>query len=95
MSGPDASSFYHWFLSVHSLHLRRALCEVWSAAEHGFSDAILFFFWGGGAILGVCCLAQAFPTCGKHGLLQLQHEGFSLWWLLLLQNTGSKTHRLQ
>lgn len=51
MSGPDASSFYHWFLSVHSLHLRRALCEVWSAAEHGFSDAILFL--GGEALYWV------------------------------------------
>ena len=72
MSAPDASSFYHWFLSVHSLHLRRALCEVWSTAEHGFSDTILFFGYTGCLLLssGFPYLWQAWaPLVIARGLL--------------------------
>ena len=41
---------------------------------------------------GYLLLQGLFSSCSKQGgaTLQLQYAGFSLWWLLLLQNTGSK-----
>ena len=42
------------------------------------------------AALGLCCCVQAFSICGKQKLLLAVCAGFSLWWLLLLQNTGSR-----
>ena len=39
-------------------------------------------------MLGLCCWSQAFSvTSGGYSLLC---KGFSLWWLLLLQSTGSR-----
>ena len=40
------------------------------------------------AALGLCHRARAFSSCGERGLLFV--AGFSLWWLLLLQSTGSR-----
>ena len=45
---------------------------------HSFLDA-----------LDLCCCPQAFSSCGKRGLLFLQHVGLSLRWLLL-QSAGSR-----
>ena len=42
-----------------------------------------FFFFG--SVLGLCCCAWAFSSCGKQGLLFVAVRG-----LLLLQSTGSR-----
>ena len=42
------------------------------------------------AMLGLCCCARAFSSCGERGLLFVWCMGFSLWWLLLLQSMGSR-----
>ena len=41
------------------------------------------------AVLSLHCFAQAFSNCNEQGLL-LWYLGFSLWWLLLWQSTGSR-----
>ena len=46
------------------------------------------------ATLGLCCCMQAFPSCGKWGLLLLWCMGFSLQWLLLW-STSSREIRIQ
>ena len=33
------------------------------------ADWFLFFFRVGGAVLGLCCCARAFSSCGEQGLL--------------------------
>ena len=42
------------------------------------------------AVLGLCCCAWAFSSCGEQGYSLLPCAGFSLQWLLLLQSTGSR-----
>ena len=42
------------------------------------------------AVLGLCCCAQAFSSCGEWGYSSLWCTGFSLQWLLLLRSTGSR-----
>ena len=42
------------------------------------------------AALGLRCCTQAFFSCVERGYFSLRCEGFSLRWLLLLQNTGSR-----
>ena len=42
------------------------------------------------AMLGLCCCARAFSSCGELGLLFVVVCGLSLWWLLLLWSTGSR-----
>ena len=42
------------------------------------------------AALGVRCCAQAFSSCSDWGYSSLRCAGFSLRWLLLLRNTGSR-----
>ena len=41
-------------------------------------------------MLALLCCAQAFSSCGKWGYSLLWCKGFSLWWLPLLQSTGSR-----
>ena len=45
-------------------------------------------------LLGLCCCV-GFSRVVSRGCLQLQHVGFSLPWLLLLQGTGSGARRPQ
>ena len=52
-----------------------------------FFNSFSFFFL---AVLGHRNCAQAFSSCSEWGLLFLWCMGFSLWWLLLLQSTGSR-----
>ena len=40
--------------------------------------------------LGLHCCARAFSSCRERGYSSLRCVGFSLWWLLLLQSTGSR-----
>ena len=53
------------------------------------------------AALGLCCCVRAFSSCADRGATlhcgaQASHcGGFSLWWLLLLQSTGSRARGLQ
>ena len=43
------------------------------------------------AALGLRCCVQAFSSCGEWGLLFVVVHGLlSLWWLPLLQGTGSR-----
>ena len=63
-----------------------------SPSIHPF-PAYSFFFL---AMLGLCCCAWTFSSCGEWGLLSscsawASHcSGFSLQWLLLLWRTGSR-----
>ena len=41
-------------------------------------------------VLGLCCCARAFSSCGTGGYSSLWCAGFSLRWLLLLRSTGSR-----
>ena len=56
-----------------------------------FLNYIFIYF----VALGLGCCMQAFFSCGKEGLLSTWCAGFSLRWLLLMQSTGSTTHRPQ
>ena len=47
------------------------------------------------AVLGLHCCGWAFSGCGLRGDPLLWCEDFSLWWLLLLQTTGSRACGLQ
>ena len=47
-------------------------------------------FLGGGAVLGFRCCVRAFSSCGEWGYSSLRCVGFSLQWVLLLRNTGSR-----
>ena len=47
------------------------------------------------AVLGLCCCVQAFSSLVSGGCSLVGVPGFSLWWLLLLQSTGCRVHRLQ
>ena len=42
------------------------------------------------AVLGLCCCAWASSSCGERGYSSLWCAGFLLWWLVLLQSTGSR-----
>ena len=41
-------------------------------------------------VLDLCCCSWAFSGCSEWGSSLLQCTGFSLWWLLSLQSTGSR-----
>ena len=41
--------------------------------------------------LGLCCCTQAFFSCSERGYSSLCCTGFSLWWLLLLWGTCSRS----
>ena len=41
-------------------------------------------------VLGLCCFAWTFSSCGEGGCSLLWCEGISLRWLLLLQSMGSR-----
>ena len=41
-------------------------------------------------VLGLHCCPRAFCSTGEGGYFSLQSLGFSWWWLLLLQSTGSR-----
>ena len=41
-------------------------------------------------VLSLCCCAWTFPSCGEQSLLRSCNTQVSLWWLLLLQNTGAR-----
>lgn len=47
------------------------------------------------AALGLHCGTQAFSSCGEWGYCSSWGTGFSLQWLLLLQNIGSRARGLQ
>ena len=42
------------------------------------------------AVLGLCCCAHAFSSCGERGYSSLRCAGFSLLWSLSLWSTGSR-----
>ena len=45
------------------------------------------------AALGLRCCSPTFSRCSKSGLLSgFNVHFFSLWWLLLLQSTGTRVH---
>ena len=46
-------------------------------------------------MLGLCCGTWSFPSCSEWGWLSGCGVLASLRWPLLLQNTGSRVHRLQ
>ena len=50
-----------------------------------FPYSLTFFFFLGGAALGLLCCAPAFSSCDERGLLFI-----AVWWLLLWQSTGSR-----
>ena len=52
----------------------------------------LIYFWLHWAFIAVCRLSL---VAASRGYSSLWCTGFSLWWLLLLQSTGSRARRLQ
>ena len=46
-------------------------------------------------VLGLHCCPRAFCSTGEGGYFSLQSLGFSWWWLLLLQSTGSQAQARQ
>ena len=55
-----------------------------------FFHKFIYFIYLFLAVLGLCCCARAFSSCGERGYPSLWYVGFSLRWLLLLQSTGSR-----
>ena len=47
----------------------------------------VFFFW---AVLGLCCCAQAFSSCGEQGLLFVAVRGLLIAVASLVGNTGCR-----
>ena len=78
---------FEWQSSSHPLHSE---CLIFIFTFFGSLVFVLFL-----ALLSLCCFVQAFCSCGQWGYSWLQCTGFSLWWLLLLQSTGSMAHGLQ
>ena len=70
---------------------------AWCATVHGviksFKTVSIYLFL---VVLGPCCFAQAFSSCGEWGYSSLWRTGFLLWRLLLLRSTGpvAVAHRL-
>ena len=56
---------------------------------HFFKNKFIYLFLFL-AVLGLCCCARAFSSCGELGYSLLWCMGFSLRWLLLLWSTGSR-----
>ena len=94
-----------WFLSLLSLWLSRVyfvkafLCMYWVGCQGRSFIPMYFFlkiefyvfiFGCAGSLLLLRLVSR-----GEHGLALLQCAGFSLWWLLLLQNTVSRAHAQQ
>ena len=52
-----------------------------------FCFVLIYLFF---AAFDLCCCARAFSSSGKWGYSLLRCVGFSFWWLLLLQGTGSR-----
>ena len=65
-------------------------CDHWCCQSFFFFNKFIYFIYLFLAALGLHCCARAFSSCGKRGLLFVAVRGFSLWWLLLLQSTGSR-----
>ena len=55
-----------------------------------FLNKIIYFMYLFLTALGLRCCARAFSSCSERGLLSVAVCSFSLWWLLLLQSTGSR-----
>ena len=58
---------------------------LYSLYTHTYNFVYLFL-----AVLCLWCCTLAFLSVVSGGYSSLQCTGFSLWWLLLLQNTGSR-----
>ena len=76
---------------LHCSQRRTILSSLQSSPFSLLSKLINFIF---GCIVS-WLLHGLFFSCGKWGYLLLQCVGFSLWWLLWLQSTGSRAHGLQ
>ena len=67
--------------------------EAWRAAVHGVAKSRTrlsdWTEWNL-TVLDLLCCTPVFLAVGCRGYSSLQGTGFSLWWLLLLQSTGSK-----
>ena len=84
-------SFIPWEVSF---NLEAANCRPRSTSGGSialaYTDTLKNFFFFKLAALGLCGCALAFSICGESG-----HSDFSLQWLLMLQDVGSKVLRLQ
>ena len=60
-----------------------------------FFDDDLFLIYLFLAVLGLCCYAGFSLVVPSGGCSRVVLPGFSPWWLLSLQSTGSRVHRLQ
>ena len=50
----------------------------------------LFIYYLFLTVLGLCCYARAFSSCGEWRLFFIVVHGLLIEWLLLLQSTGSR-----
>ena len=61
-----------------------------SVIDVGLSFSFFKKFYLFLAVLGLRCCEHSFSSCGKWGYSSSWRVGFSVQWLLLLQNTGSR-----
>ena len=74
---------------------RRHRMSVLLASLHPFCFFFLRFMCLFLAVLGLCWCVGAFSSCRSRGYCSLLWVAFSLWWLLLLQRTGSRHARFR
>ena len=65
---------------------------VWFVFVFVFFNLFIYLFL---AVLGLCCCAQAFSSCGEQGLLFVAVHGFLIAVASLVSEYGLQAHRLQ
>ena len=55
-----------------------------------FNDAVFFFFLFFLSVLGLCCCAQAFSSCGEQGLLFIALRGLLIAVASFVAEHGSR-----
>ena len=102
---PPESPLKCWYLCSRIIYstdfLNYSTRFAWHNSVHGkvsnpqynqffFFVFINLFIYLSLAALGLCCCVQTFSSCSEWGLLFVAVHRLLLWWLLLLQSTGSR-----
>ena len=70
------------YLALINSFFNNFICLIYYLVSFGYA----------GSFLAAWAFLQSWQ---EWATLQLRYAGFSLWWLLLLQTTGSRAHRVQ